>query len=431
MSDRVIFVAKNLPAEIHHALAANVDSSEFKRSTMKLAEPSVLYPNVGYSIESSNDSDPKADRDLKVEFAAPSVLMGSNIALHNNPYEAVCAAIKNIQINLRRRGFDHKLCQQLKISACDLTSAEFTYCFKCSSPAEALKLLALIGFRAHAIHGEKATSVISCDRETVYVNHLPEGSLKVYIKSLKVKSTVFEVEDADARNQLAELAPCLVRIEFIVNGRTISKGIPGLDNVKVFGRRVLSWQCKHLEEGPAEPVFKFIRKALWLDRPLAAERVNPLELDILGPYQEVLQAYFDGADPRELPYFAHLDGDKLSKRFSACKQEIYKACQIDITIPWVKVQQLAVDGLGERLAFENHFRVPAELAAHTFTPAGVKASKATMDKLYDEHEPFGHHTSSNQPPMPTKGAKGARGAVGKTGFGVAARRGPPREVTAR
>jgi len=139
-------------------------------------------------------------------------------------------------------------------------------------------------------------------------------------------------------------------------------------------------------QSPAKAVFGFVRKALWLDRPLASEAVAPESLDILKPYAEVLAWYFAGNDPQEHTYFAHLDKEKRSKRFSACKQEIYKAGQFDITIPWEKAKILAVDGLSEILTFENRFRIPLWLRPHTFTPEGVAKANGQLSALYSGKE---------------------------------------------
>ena len=387
MSDRVIFILKNVPAMIRAAFAVKAENSELGKGPIKVAEPSALFPNVSYSVESKGDSNHGEAVDIKIEASASNVV-GTNIVLHNNPFELTHSIIKNVNVNLKRAGFLSGNREPLSIATAELQNAEFTYLFYCNTAEAARDLLKKIGFRIHAIHGEKAVSVTSCDRETIYANHLPEGMLRVYIKWLGAKDTILEVSDEEARASLESLAPLLVRIEFVLNGRTINKGISSPDGERTFNRRVTSWQFdmgnapSGWEQSPAKAVFAFVRKALRLDRPLASEAVAPESLDILKPYAEVLAWYFAGNDPREHPNFAYLDKDKLSKRFSACKQEIYKAGQFDITIPWEKAQVLAVDGLSELLTFENRFRIALSLRPHTFTPEGVAKANGKLSALY-------------------------------------------------
>ena len=167
---------------------------------------------------------------------------------------------------------------------------------------------------------------------------------------------------------------------------------------------------------------------------MVTEAVAPESLDILKPYAEVLAWYFAGNDPQEHTYFAHLDKEKRSKRFSACKQEIYKAGQFDITIPWEKAKILAVDGLSEILTFENRFRIPLWLRPHTFTPEGVAKANEKLSALYsgkegganvedgeweisapDEEIDFGEPNHKG-PPKPTSATPAFQRA--KPGFGV-------------
>ena len=52
MSDRVIFILKNVTAAIRAAFAVKAENSESSKGPIKVAEPSALYPNVSYSVES-------------------------------------------------------------------------------------------------------------------------------------------------------------------------------------------------------------------------------------------------------------------------------------------------------------------------------------------------------------------------------------------
>ncbi len=438
MSDRVIFILKNVTAAIRAAFAVKAENSESSKGPIKVAEPSALYPNVSYSVESKGESNHGEAVDLKIEAAA-STVVGTNIVLNNNPFELVNTTLMNMNVNLKRAGFASGERMPLSIAAAELQNAEFTYLFLRKNSDAARELLKKISFRVHAIHGEKAQSVISCDRETIYANQLPEGMIRVYIKWVKAKGTVLETEDPTARAELEDLTPVLVRIEYVVNGRTIGKGISSPDGKRTFNRRVSSWQHEShspadWDQSPAKAVFGFVRKALWLDRPLASEAVAPESLDILKPYAEVLAWYFAGNDPQEHQYFAHLDKEKRSKRFSACKQEIYKAGQFDITIPWEKAKILAVDGLSEILTFENRFRIPLWLRPHTFTPEGVAKANGKLSALYAGKEgganvedgewevsrpadevDFGE-SNRNGPPKPTSATPAFQRT--KPGFGV-------------
>lgn len=425
MSDRVIFILKNVPAAIRAAFATKAENSESKKSFLKIGEPSALYPNVSYSVECKEEGNHGEAVDLKIEAAA-STVAGTNIVLHNNPFELVHATIKNITVNLKRGGFLFGGREPFSLLTAELLSTEFTYLFLCSSPDAARDLLRKIGFRIHAIHAEKAYSVISCDRETIYANQLPEGMLRVYIKWLKAKETILEVEDANARAELENLAPLLVRVEFVVNGRTISKGISSSDEKRTFNRRVSSWQHESRgsadwDQSPANAVFAFVRKALKLDRPLASEAVAPESLDVLKPYQEVLAWYFAGKEPREHPYFAHLDKEKLSKRFSACKQDIYKAGQFDITIPWEKAKILAVDGLSNILTFYGRFRAPLHLRSHVFAPEGVAKAYGKLSALYSGKENIAGLDD---------GEWGMSRPADEIDFGEPNRKGPPKPTSA-
>ena len=426
MSDRVIFILKNVTAAIRAAFAVKAENSESSKGPIKVAEPSALFPNVSYSVECKGDGNHGEAVDLQIEAAA-STVVGTNIVLHNNPFELVQTTIKNMNVNLKRAGFWSGQREPLNIAAAEMQNAEFTFLYYCDSPEAARELLKTISFRIHAIHGEKAQSVTSCDRETVYANHLPEGMLRVYIKWVGAKDTILEVADEEARSSLVSVAPLLVRIEYVLNGRTIRKGIPSRDGKRTFNRLVSSWQFDKgnapsgWEQSPAKAVFAFVRKALRLDRPLASEAVAPESLDILKPYTEVLAWYFSGNDPHEHPYFSHLDKVNRSKRFSACKQDIYKAGQFDITIPWEKAKILAVDGLSEHLTFENRFRIAHWLRPHTFTPEGVTKANGKLSALY-----AGEESDTNV----EDGAWEVSRPAEEIDLGEPNRKGPPKPVSA-
>ena len=386
MCDRVIFAIKGCSTELRHALLSVVDGSREKgksRAGYKFSEPSALFPTVEYCIEAM-DFDVAGDRsDVKVEIAPPTNFFGTNYILHNNAYEAIECAILNMKAGLKRRGFPDKVCNQLKTSACELMSLEMTYLFVRDTPEEAQQLLKDLSFRAHAIHGEKARSVISCDFETVYVNELPQGMLRIYIKSLQAKNCICLLTDGAVRKELEDLAKRTVRIEFIVNGRTIKKGIPSPEEGKEFNRNPKTWEVVNKGVNPAEAVFGFVRSNLMLDREMKATGTNVILLDILRPYQEVLQAYFNGDDPREHRNFQFLEGDKRSKRFSACKLEVYREAQYDLTIPWAKAKVLAVDGLAEDISFPRRYQIPKHLRSYTFAPEGVAAAKEKLAEIGD------------------------------------------------
>lgn len=128
MSDRVIFILKNVTAAIRAAFAVKAENSESSKGPIKVAEPSALYSNVSYSVESKGESNHGEAVDLKIEVAA-STVVGTNIVLNNNPFELVNTTLMNMNVNLKRAGFASGERMPLSVAAAELQNAEFTYLY--------------------------------------------------------------------------------------------------------------------------------------------------------------------------------------------------------------------------------------------------------------------------------------------------------------
>ena len=299
---------------------------------------------------------------FRVEAAVAGCAAPQNVILSNNVKAAALFNLRLVQYHCRINGMPMEEYNRFELRHVRLVDVELTYLFKLETAKAVQVALDLLKARATALYGKKAKFYGSGGSYTLRIE-TPGGIIKVYIKDLEAQPKALRVTNADARSEIEDLAPLLLRIEVVLRATDLEK------------MNLSSPEDWHLTEfnDPAADTYRkvfdeVVRKRLQLDVWHATEAPSEEAMALLADtHHTLLEFHLEGNNARDHELCRYSGSGKLDPNYYQIRNAILAKVGIDLDIPWEHQVAGMVGNLSELLQYDQRFRVPEHLRAYAFT----------------------------------------------------------------
>lgn len=299
---------------------------------------------------------------FRVEAAVAGCAAPQNVILSNNVKAAALFNLRLVQYHCRINGMPMEEYNRFELRHVRLVDVELTYLFKLETAKSVQAALDLLKARATALYGKKAKFYGSGGGYTLRIE-TPGGIIKVYIKDLEAQPKALRVTNADARSEIEDLAPLLLRIEVVLRATDLEK------------MNLSSPEDWHLTEfnDPAADTYRkvfdeVVRKRLQLDVWHATEAPSEEAMALLADtHHTLLEFHLEGNNARDHELCRYSGSGKLDPNYYQIRNAILAKVGIDLDIPWEHQVAGMVGNLSELLQYDQRFRVPEHLRAYAFT----------------------------------------------------------------
>ena len=299
---------------------------------------------------------------FRVEAAVAGCAAPQNVILSNNVKAAALFNPRLVQYHCRINGMPMEEYNRFELRHVRLVDVELTYLFKLETAKAVQVALDLLKARATALYGKKAKFYGSGGSYTLRIE-TPGGIIKVYIKDLEAQPKALRVTNADARSEIEDLAPLLLRIEVVLRATDLEK--MNLSSPE-------DWRLTEFNDPAADTYRKVfdevVRKRLQLDVWHATEAPSEEAMALLADtHHTLLEFHLEGNNARDHELCRYSGSGKLDPNYYQIRNAILAKVGIDLDIPWEHQVAGMVGNLSELLQYDQRFRVPEHLRAYAFT----------------------------------------------------------------
>ena len=299
---------------------------------------------------------------FRVEVAVAGCAAPQNVILSNNVKAAALFNLRLVQYHCRINGMPMEEYNRFELRHVRLVDVELTYLFKLETAKAVQVALDLLKARATALYGKKAKFYGSGGSYTLRIE-TPGGIIKVYIKDLEAQPKALRVTNADARSEIEDLAPLLLRIEVVLRATDLEK--MNLSSPE-------DWRLTEFNDPAADTYRKVfdevVRKRLQLDVWHATEAPSEEAMALLADtHHTLLEFHLEGNNARDHELCRYSGSGKLDPNYYQIRNAILAKVGIDLDIPWEHQVAGMVGNLSELLQYDQRFRVPEHLRAYAFT----------------------------------------------------------------
>lgn len=299
---------------------------------------------------------------FRVEAAVAGCAAPQNVILSNNVKAAALFNLRLVQYHCRINGMPMEEYNRFELRHVRLVDVELTYLFKLETAKAVQVALDLLKARATALYGKKAKFYGSGGSYTLRIE-TPGGIIKVYIKDLEAQPKALRVTNADARSEIEDLAPLLLRIEVVLRATDLEK--MNLSSPE-------DWRLTEFNDPAADTYRKVfdevVRKRLQLDVWHATEAPSEEAMALLADtHHTLLEFHLEGNNARDHELCRYSGSGKLDPNYYQIRNAILAKVGIDLDIPWEHQVAGMVGNLSELLQYDQRFRVPEHLRAYAFT----------------------------------------------------------------
>ena len=299
---------------------------------------------------------------FRVEAAVAGCAAPQNVILSNNVKAAALFNLRLVQYHCRINGMPMEEYNRFELRHVRLVDVELTYLFKLETAKAVQVALDLLKARATALYGKKAKFYGSGGSYTLRIE-TPGGIIKVYIKDLEAQPKALRVTNADARSEIEDLAPLLLRIEVVLRATDLEK--MNLSSPE-------DWRLTEFNDPAADTYRKVfdevVRKRLQLDVWHATEAPSEEAMALLADtHHTLLEFHLEGNNARDHELCRYSGSGKLDPNYYQIRTAILARVGIDLDIPWEYQFAGMAGNLSELLQYDQRFRVPKHLRAYAFT----------------------------------------------------------------